>query len=138
MNNARYAVPIQRMVSIGEVSSARMVGQMGLIPAGSESNALDVMSHTKYIANGGNTAPGQTRFVSSISGHLSLGQPPFSVNKANTDLTPTEEGFYAEHCHQIFRVFQIPSLNRSREMASSPVSNWTSASRAGINDGPTV
>lgn len=83
--------PLRHMVPIGQVSSARMMGQMGLITAGSERNTLDVMSDTAYLANGGDNAAEQARIVTSIQAHPSLGPPPFAGNKAITDLTPIEE-----------------------------------------------
>lgn len=44
--------PVPSWVPIGQVSSARLPGQMGVIERGHEMNALDVMAEQQYIAAG--------------------------------------------------------------------------------------
>lgn len=83
--------PVQRMVPVGRVSSARMPGQMGSIPAGSERNALDVISDTAYQRSPPPEQSGSTRMMTSIEAHPSLGAPPLMVEKDVVELTPQEE-----------------------------------------------
>jgi hypothetical protein len=59
--NQEYWVPI------GQYSSARMPGQMGVIKAGEEMNALDVISEQNYINNGFKAADGSDPAVPNVS-----------------------------------------------------------------------
>lgn len=83
--------PVQRMIPVGRVSSARLPGQMGSIPVGSETNALDVISDTAYRMSPPPDSSGSARMMTTIEAHPALGPPPFAGEKDVTALTPEEE-----------------------------------------------
>jgi hypothetical protein len=65
-------------VPIGQYSSARMPEQFGLIRAGDEMNALDVISETNHRMNPDRTAAAQEELnaITSVQAHPAAGPPP--------------------------------------------------------------
>lgn len=80
-------------VPIGQYSSARMPGQYGLIPAGDEMNALDVISE---LNNQMNLAPpvsaqDDLHAITSVQAHPAAGQPPRLGTCRVDTLSPGQE-----------------------------------------------
>jgi len=50
---AEARAEVQEHIGVGQVSSSRPVGVNGLIPVGSETNALDAMAEDAKLPNGG-------------------------------------------------------------------------------------
>lgn len=84
------APPI-RMVPIGGVSSSRMPGDRGLVPAGQERNALDVIADGDAHSGRWPEGDGGPRTLTSVEAHPSLGPPPFQGDKDIDALTREEE-----------------------------------------------